>query len=305
MADKNNSLSNNLIKFTQPLSLLAGILLYLLGGGVAHYMGIQIDWLVYWLGQGCIILLILSSSFLKAYYDFPQSIRSMRRDRRVPRQDEDERLLVKTAVLQAAFTTLATGSVLTVLLYTRGSINLTTLFILGTAFLIAFFYAVPPPQLVYSGYGELVFAIFLANLTPAFAFSLQAGDLHRLLAMLTFPLTSLLLAVILALSLKTHAENIKTNRRTLMVRIGWQLGFQVHHLMVLLAYLVIGIAAFLGLPWELGWPAFLTLPIALYQIWIINQIAVGKSPNWKILNLTAAVTFGLTAYLITFALWTG
>lgn len=305
MAEKNKILADNLIEYAQPLSLLAGFLLYSLGGGVAHYLGVQIDWLVYWLGQGCITLLQLSCHLLKAYYDFPVIIRRMRRDKRLPRQDEDERILLKTAVLQAAFTTLATGSVLTVLLYTLGSINLAALFILGAAFLIAFFYAVPPPQLVYSGYGELAYALFLANLTPAFAFVLQSGNIHRLLAMLSFPLTALFLAVSLALSLQTYADNIKKNRRTLMVRLGWQLGFQLHQLMVLLTYLLLGIAAWLGLPWALSWPAFLSLPIAVYQIWIINQIALGNKPRWNLLKFTAAITFGLTAYFMAFALWTG
>ena len=305
MTEKNKALAQKFIEYTHPLTLLAGVLLYSLGGGVAHYLGIQIDWLIYWLGQGCIILLQLSSSLLKVYYDFPEDIRRKRRDTRVPRQDEDERFLQKIAALQAAITTLTIGSFLTVLLYTNGAINLAALFILGAAFLIAFFYAVPPLQLVYSGYGELAFAIFLANLTPAFAFILQAGELHRLLAMLTFPLTALFLAVSLALSLQPHAANLKRNHRTLMVRIGWKLGFQLHHIMVLVAYLMLGIATLLGLPWELSWPAFLTLPVAIYQIWIINQVALGETPRWTIINFTVLITFGLTAYFMSFALWTG
>ena len=305
MAEKKKTLTTRLIEYTHPRSLLAGLLLYSLGGGVARYLGVQIDWLVYWLGQGCIILLQLSSTFLKAYYDFPIGIRRQRRNKRVPRQGEDERFLLKTAALQAAITTLTIGSVFTVLLYTNNAISLVALFILGSAFLIAFFYGVPPLRLVYSGYGELVLAIFLANLTPASAYILQTGELHRLLAMLTFPLTALYLAVSLALSLQPHADNIKNHNRTLMVRLGWQLGFQLHHLLVLVAYLMLGIAALLGLPWELSWPAFLTFPLAIYQIWIIYRIALGSTPRWTVINFTAMITFGLTAYLMTFALWTG
>jgi 1,4-dihydroxy-2-naphthoate octaprenyltransferase len=304
MAD-NNKLLNQLLEYSRPLSLLAGLLLYALGGGIAHYLGVQIDWLVYWLGQGCITLLQVSSYFLKAFYDFPIEIRRLRRDRRIPRQDEDEAFILKNTILQIAITTLTIGAVLTVLLYTRGAINPAALIILGFAFLISFFYAVPPLQLVYSGYGELTSALFLANLTPALAFLFQTGNLHRLLAMLTFPLTALFLAATLALSMQTHAENIKRNRRTLLVRLGWQMGFQLHHFLILAAYLLLGIATLLGLPWGISWPAFLTLPIAVYQIWIIQQIAMGASPKWNVLNFTAMITFGLTTYLVAFALWTG
>jgi len=57
----------------------------------------------------------------------------------------------------------------------------------GVAFVLAFLFVVPPVKLNHLGYGELVTAILLCNLFPALAFLLQTGEMHRLLAMATFP----------------------------------------------------------------------------------------------------------------------
>jgi hypothetical protein len=47
----------------------------------------------------------------------------------------------------------------------------------------------------------------------------------------------------------------------------------------------------------------LTLPVAAYQIFMLNNIAAGAKPIWPALNVAAAAVFGLTAYLITLTLW--
>jgi len=288
------------LRISRPLALLGGLLFYALGAGVFVYLGQTLDWANYWLGQGCVTLLQLSSFYLQAYYDHPDALGRSGKDDHTPAGS-----LPRLVWLQAAITTLSIGAVLTVLLYGRQAINLAALVLLGMAFLISYFYAVPPVRLVYSGYGELTGAIFLANITPALAFVLQAGELHRLITMLTFPLTALYLAMSLALALPEYAADLKNERRTLLVRIGWQRGMNLHNLMVLGAYFILGLAALSGLPWGLTWPGMLTLPLGLYQIWLIVQINNGVKPRWQVLVPTAIATLGITTYLLTLALWTG
>jgi len=288
------------LRTSRPLALLGGLLFYALGAGVFVYLGQTLDWANYWLGQGCVTLLQLSSFYLQAYYDHPDALERGGKDDHAPAGS-----LPRLVWLQAAITTLSIGAVLTVLLYGRQAVNLAALVLLGMAFLISYFYAVPPVRLVYSGYGELTGAIFLANITPALAFVLQAGELHRLITMLTFPLTALHLAMSLALALPEYAADLKNERRTLLVRIGWQRGMNLHNLMVLGAYFILGLAALFGLPWALTWPGMLTLPLGLYQIWLIVQINNGAKPRWQVLVPTAIATLGITTYLLTLALWTG
>jgi 1,4-dihydroxy-2-naphthoate octaprenyltransferase len=170
-------------------------------------------------------------------------------------------------------------------------------------FLGAFFYAVPPIRLESSGYGELTSSILVANLVPAFALLVQTGDLHRLLAMSTFPLTLLHLAMLLALELPDYATDIKFEKNTLLVRIGWEPGMRMHNFLILGAYLILGLAVLLGLPIAIALPAFLSLPLGMLQIFQMNRIAAGAKPNWTTLTLAAVTLFSATAYLLAFSFW--
>jgi 1,4-dihydroxy-2-naphthoate octaprenyltransferase len=294
------SFLGKVIKISHPWYLLMGVLLYAMGAGIAHFLGTTIDWTVYWVGQAAVTILQLSSFYLKAYYDQVES-----RRRLIPTEGGEGFSLAEFQILPIAFTTLTVGALLTVLLVFLKAISMPVLIILGAAFLLAFFYAVPPLRLVNSGLGELVNAFLHANLIPALAYLLQAGDFHRILAMLTFPLTALNLAMLMILTLPHFANDIKINHRTLMTSLTWQRGMNFHNILILTAYLLIGIASILGLPWNLTWPGLLTIPLGLYQIWQVMQITGGAKPNWKILTYTAIGTFALTTYFFTLTLWIG
>ena len=294
-----------LIHYARPWSLFAGIILYALGGGIVHYLGFAINWPVYFLGQAIVTLLQISSYYLKAYYDLLDQPLKRRRLKVDPEEEEDVPVEVpRPVVLQIAITTLSVGAVVTVLLLAQGVFNLPTLIIMGMAFFVSFFYSVPPLRLVYTGYGELIQAFLITSLVPTLAFLFQTGDFHRLLVMLTFPLTMLYLAMTLALSLPSYIEQMRQNRDTLMMRLGWQRGMCMHNLLIFIAYLLLGMAALFNLPWFLTWPGLLTFPLGLFQVWQMTRIANGYPPRWRLLMLTAISLVGLTAYLIALALWT-
>jgi 1,4-dihydroxy-2-naphthoate octaprenyltransferase len=295
-----------LARYLRPWSLLAGMLTYFLGSGIAKYLGHGIQYNRFWAGMLLLILLLLASSTLKLYYDLIDAASPLRRIQK----DQDEidlaaaQRLSRPAVLLAAFTLLTAGAALTVTLFAEGAIALPGMVILGAAFLLAFFYGVPPVRLAYRGYGELSEAILITSFSPAWAYILQTGDLHRLLYMLTFPLLGLFLAMRLAQNLEHYASDLKLVRRTMMIMIGWQRGMQFHNVLILASYLLLVVAAAFNLPWALTWPGLLSLPVGLYQIYQMSQIAAGAKPSWRLLRLTSAATFALTAYLITFSIWT-
>ena len=295
-----------LVLFARPWSLLAGTLTYALGAGVAKFLGFGIKENRFWSGLVVVILLLLASYALKAYYDHIDSDRPLSRAQK-DLQDEEQKAVKRVprqSLLLVAFTILTAGAAFTVLLIAEGAIHFASLIILGIIFLLAFFYGVPPIRLVYSGYGELSEGILLVGLIPALAYLLQTGDLHRLLPMLSFPLLAFYLAMRLAHSLKQYARDLKLGRRTLILQIGWLRGMALHNILVLTGYLLLGIAAAFGLPWALTWPGLLTLPVGLYQVYQMNQISAGVKPAWRLLKLTAAATFGLTTYLMALAIWT-
>jgi 1,4-dihydroxy-2-naphthoate polyprenyltransferase len=306
MDQTQETLFNAIFRAARPLFLIAGILLYALGGGIATYLGETINWQIYWLGQGAVTLLQLSSYFLREYFDRSNQPPFEISTNPPPRNGEERQALPPPRVvfLQIGLTAMTAGAVLTVLLLAEGKLHPAAFLFIGLAFVLAIVYAIPPFRLVYSGYGELVLSILIANLFPAFAFLLQANTLHRLLAMLTFPLTCLFLAAILAQSLPAYLSDIKHSRQTMLARLGWQRGMSLHNILIAGAYILLAFSVLAGLPWRLAFPAFLALPLGVFQIWQINSIAGGGKPRWRLLSLTAMASIGLAAYFINLALWT-
>lgn len=290
------------IRASRPLLLAGVILTYWLGAGIADYLGVTIDWGDYLLGQGWMITLLLGGVYLDGYYDKLTERLAARKNPHASGGERQELLPVTLLVAGAAALTAAAS--LSVVLLGQSHPSPQTVMIMGLAFLGVVSYAVPPLRLVSSGYGELVSSILIANLTPALSFTLQTGELHRLLAMGTFPLTALCMAFFLASQLPEYAEDVKYNRRTLLVRLGWQRGMVFHNALILMAFLLIALALTFGLPLFLGLPAFLPLPLGVLQIWQMRRIADGARPNWNSLRLTAIVLFATTAYLIAYAFWT-
>jgi len=106
---------------------------------------------------------------------------------------------------------------------------------MGFALLGSLAYSTPPIKLEGSGYGELMVSVIVAFMLPAYAFILQTGELHRLVAMSAFPLTVMHLAMLLAFELPDYANDIKFGKRTIMVRIGWRNGMILHNILILSA----------------------------------------------------------------------
>ncbi|MCD4673259.1 MAG: hypothetical protein K8R77_11405 [Anaerolineaceae bacterium] len=288
-------------------SMLSAVLLYVLGVGIADYLGINTHWNVIWSGLSLCLLLLLASAYLRAYFDLledaPRS--QLFRENWAENNLQSDNQLRPAVLLQVALVALTAAAVLALLLILRERGNQTAQIFLFLIFILSFFQSVPPLRLVYSGYGEILQAILITNLIPALAFTLQYGEPHRLLAMITFPLTFLHLAMSLALSLPRYATDVKFQRQSLMSRLGWQRGMNLHNILILLAYVVLGLAAVFGLPWALTWPGLLTLPVGLFQIWQILQIGGGARPNWRLTKITAISTLILTSYMLAYALWTG
>lgn len=300
----NNANFRYLIKTAQPLKLLGAILFYFIGGGIIDYLGRPIQWLIFWIGLAAFILLQLSSYFLNEFFTlraYPNG-QPGKTDRK--KVDSGEMSLPREVFLQVSLILLSVWAVLSYLLLRAGVIDVTGGIFWGIAFIVMFFYAVPPFRLSHSGYGEIAEAFFITNLLPAWAVVLQIGELHSLLAMLTLPLTALYIAVSIALSLENYSLVNQDKHQTILTRMGWQQGMTLHNLLILFSYIFVGIALLTGLPWSLCWPLLMTLPLGAYQIYIVWQIGDGAKPPWKLLKVTSMGLIGISAYLIMYSLWT-
>jgi 1,4-dihydroxy-2-naphthoate octaprenyltransferase len=293
------------IQLSRPIFLVGAALVYGLGAGIARYLGIQIDWGVYLLGQAWVTALQLSAHYLNEAYDGP-----------VDSQNPQRTLfsggsgavgpgkLSRNVPFVAAAITLTITASLTVLLIQFASLSPLIVLIMVLSFLGAVFYSTPPIRLVSTGYGELTTSFLVANLVPAFAFLLQYGEWHRLLGMSTFPLTALHLAMMLAFELPDYATDLKYEKLTLLVRVGWQQGMFLHNILILSGFFILALATLMGMPPAVALPAFIPLLLGLLQIWQMRRISAGGKPNWNTLTLAAVVLFGSVAYLLAYAYWT-
>jgi 1,4-dihydroxy-2-naphthoate octaprenyltransferase len=290
---------------SRPWFLLGGVLVYALGAGIARYLGAPIDWGLYVLGQAYVTTMQLSAQYLNEYYD---SSADRDNPNRTPFSGGSGAVgkgkLSQETVMWAALTALTILASLTVVLISVTPISPLLITIVVLAFLGSFFYSAPPIKLAHSGYGELTTSVLVANLVPIFAFVLQYGELHRLLVMSTFPLTTLHLAMMIVFEFPDYLNDLKYEKPTLLVRVGWERGMVLHNILILTGFLLLGLAATFGLPLAIALPAFIPLPLGLLQIWQMRRIAGGGKPNWTTMGFTAVVLFGSVAYLLAFTFWT-
>jgi 1,4-dihydroxy-2-naphthoate octaprenyltransferase len=281
-----------LARFSYLLPLFWGVLLYSLGVGIAHYLGIPIDYGKYTLGQIWIILIQLSSMYLNQYFETSKNTRKMNL-KEIPHNRSFTASIVVLTVTASA----------TVLLIRYGDLVPATLLVMALAFLGAFFYATPPIRLRNSPYGELINAILLSNLVPALAFTLQTDELHRMLAMSTFPLTPLYLALAISSEYPHYGNDLINKKQTILTRLGWENGMRLHNMLIITAFLLLALAVVFGMPFRNALPVFFVIPLGFFQIWYLGHIASGASPNWKALTVLGVLLYGTPAYLLSFTFW--
>jgi 1,4-dihydroxy-2-naphthoate octaprenyltransferase len=260
--------------------------------GIAHYLGIPIDYGKYTLGQIWIILIQLSSMYLNQYFETSKNTRKMNL-KEIPHNRSFTASIVVLTVTASA----------TVLLIRYGDLVPATLLVMALAFLGAFFYATPPIRLRNSPYGELINAILLSNLVPALAFTLQTDELHRMLAMSTFPLTPLYLALAISSEYPHYGNDLINKKQTILTRLGWENGMRLHNMLIITAFLLLALAVVFGMPFRNALPAFFVIPLGFFQIWYLGHIASGASPNWKALTVLGVLLYGIPAYLLSFTFW--
>jgi 1,4-dihydroxy-2-naphthoate octaprenyltransferase len=282
--------------------ILFNILMFALGGGIAHYLGLTINWTAYMAGQGIMLMLMLGVFFLNDYFETQSPFGPISPPRSTAELESLRKL--QTSILISSLSFLTISCILLVILYRDGLMNATSLVLISVGFLVAIGYAVPPFRLIYSGIGELLVSILISILIPAFSFSLQSAELHRYISMSSIPVAAFFLSTTLIFQFTTYSSDCKNCQNTLLVRLGWQKGWHLHNILLILGFLLLVLSRIQGLPWTLVWPSLLTMPIAVYQVILMGQVAAGKKPHWGLLKVTSLSIVILTAYLLTFTYWT-
>lgn len=285
-----------IVRLTRPLYLLLAAVTYVLGTGIARYLGHPQVPTVFWLGLGGVLLAQASMSLLvEVFRPANEPI--------IQGETAADRKAVYDAALYVSIGSLAAASFVAVLLFKDGHLSPAAIAFMALSLATLILYSVPPLRLLDKGFGELLLALHLGYILPSIGFLLEAGDYHRLLNAAAIPLTFLAFAGFLALDFPSYADDLKYGRSTLLVHIGWERAVPLHHGLIIAGYVLLGMAPLLGFSLSVLWPAFLTIPFAILQIFWLRNIAMGAPPIWGVLSANAISIFGLTAYFLMIAFW--
>jgi len=285
----------NLLRLSRPLHLLLAALTYFLGASIANYLGKPFRSDSFWLGLIAILLAQTSMNLLAEVFR-PVN------EELVEGQSRKERLMLRNNALYISIAALTADAVIAFVLYNNHHLSISASFFLLLSLLLVLVYAIPPFRFINRGFGEFVLAAHIAYVIPSIAYILQADETHRFL-LISLPLTFLAFAYFIVMNFPTFAADSKYNRSTLLTRLGWERAIPLHHLFILLAYLFLLATPVFGLSLSLLWPAFLTLPFALFQIFQLRNLSLGAPKNWTLLTVTALSVFGLTAYFLSLTFW--
>lgn len=286
----------NIFRLSRPLNLLLVGLTYLLGSSIPAYLGKTIQPTSFLLGLASVLFAQAGMSLLGEVFR-PHNEPLV--DGETPAQKET----LRNNMLYISVGLLATCGLIIFIVYLNQNLTLSTFYFLLSSILFVIVYAIPPIRLVDRGFGELILSAHIAYIVPSIGFLLQAGENHRLLFVLATPLIALGLAYFLVLNFVTFQSDQKYQRGTLLRRLTWEHAVPLHHSLIAFAYVMYALAPMLGFSFNLIWPAFLTLPFALFQIVQLRAIANGNTPNWRLLTSTALAVFGLTTYFLTLTFW--
>lgn len=286
-----------LLQIIKPFQLVSLVFSYLLGAGLVQYVREMRIWAVFIQGGILLIFVHLSLECLRLL----QRLADPRNwpDRMSFKDARLVRLL--SIILAATLLTIATTIFIT---WTRTGVVWQGLVVLMIAMLVVgglYYYSQAVEALMRF---ELLFEVVLfIVIPPALAYFLQSNDLHRLLTLVVIALVPGYLTNRLLHLLRRFGSDHKFGVNTIVILMGWENTMLFHNALILLTYLLFALIALLGFPWFLIWPVFLSLPIGLLEIWLMERVKRGMKPFWGVMQFATACVLWIPMYLIGFAFW--
>ena len=208
-----------ILRLSRPLYLLLTALTYILGAGIARYLGKPQGPTTFWLGLIGILFAQLSMNLLAEVFrpaNEPIVLNETPTDRR----------LTRDAALYVSIGALASLAVIAFLLYKDLRLGASAFLFITVSLFVVLIYSVPPLRLMDKGFGELLLSIQIAYLSPSIAYLIQAGTYHNLVVFISTPLILLMLAMFLAFDFPSFSGDMKYERNTLLARLGWERAFR-------------------------------------------------------------------------------
>ncbi len=266
----------------------------ILGLAINHYLGNESLWPGFWNGLLFFLFILIGCKLIGKYFQIQTSF--------YPKESKKKQETIFISLMSGvAF--FAISIIPFISLIIKHLINPTSILFISMGIFIIGMVEIFPSQTSQWGLEEFLKAFLYANIIPAFAFSLQVKVYHRLVFLLTFPLFFLYLAFFIVNNISSVYDSKNKSSGSLIKKIGSFAVLRLHNLSLLMGYLILLAGTFFELPWKLIWPALMTIPIGLIQIWQVNQILSGRKPNIQALEFTAVSIALFTAYFSILSLW--
>lgn len=282
------------IKLDRLISLIAT---YLLGAGLVQFVREMRSWTVFIQGGFFLFLMALSLEYMRLLAEmkdarsWPKGIKFIE-----VKQTRLSIVVIITTLLTIATSIFVSWMVSGYLWQGLITLMLALIFVGGLYYFSFTAKIIRPFQILIEA---LLFVIF----PPAIAFFLQSDSSHRLLTLVVLGLVPAYLAYRMLIFLKDFSIDSRYENPSIVTRIGWQKAMTFHNAMILLTYLLFALTAVLGFPWFLLWPVFLSLPIGLLEIWLMERVRQGGKPLWLGMQIATACVFLIPVYLVGFAFW--
>ncbi len=290
----------NFKELTKPISIfrvLSVIMTYALGAGLVQYVESIRSWSTFIQGGVFILLIVLALDYLGALgksfnrRTWPESATFR----------EIKQVRLALGLISATFMTVATTLFINWIV--SGFVWQGLIVLLIAVILIGGLYYFSQISERLRPYSILFEALLVVVIPPALGYFIQSASLHQLLTLVILGLVPIYMAYSLLTHLIHYGQEEKYKVKTVATTLGWEKTMVLHNALILMGYVLMALTALLGFPWFLLWPIFLTFPIALLEIWLMERVRRGRKPLWRIMQFATASVFFIPVYLLGFAFW--
>ena len=286
------------LRLTRPIFLLGGVVMYALGGQVARYEGVALDWPVYLLGQVAVTAVQLVGQYLNEYWDI--QVDRLTTNRTLFSGGSGilaAGILPRRAALVTALVCAAIGlGAMAALVGVFEAAPVTWLVFL-LALGGAWAYSSPPAALQASGTGELTTSLIVALLVPSIAYGLQTGAVSLSLVLAVVSLVPLHWAMMVAFEFPDYEADRATGKRTVLVRLGHKRTAGLHSAATLGAFALLFAHPLLGLPPAVAILELPMIPLVAAVVLLVRRLARGKPAPYGWLTFGAVSLFAVAAAL--------
>lgn len=250
-------------RMSRPTHLLLIAFVYALGATMAVAQGEAFDAELLLFGLLVLMLMSVSVHYANEYADYETDAITQRTLFSGGSGALPGSSLPRHLALRAAWVGLLTGSVLALIGWSLGSLNITALFVLAIGTFLGWMYSLPPLAMAWKGWGELDNAVAGGMALPLFGFAVLAGPIDFPVAAACAPFVALVFLNLLATTWPDRKADASVGKRMLATRWLPLRLRRVYWAVAALFFLMFPLLVGWSLPPRVAWSGYLVAPLVI------------------------------------------